>query len=47
MAVDNRMKAVEKHLNQVEVNLQEKVIAFAYGVGRNLDDGGDADEEVR
>ena len=47
MAVDNRMKDVEEKLNRVEANLEEKVVAFAYGIGRNLDDGADADEEVR
>ena len=47
MAVDNRMKDVEEKLNRVEANLEEKVTAFAYGVGRNLDDGADADEEER
>ena len=47
MAVDNRMKDLEKKLNRVEANLEEMVTAFAYGVGRNLDNGADADEEER
>ena len=35
-AVDDRMKGLER-----------RVVALAYGVGRNLEDDADADEEVR